>query len=118
MSSHPKKSRKKTKPVELPPVEEHQELALVERPVEEGVSLESLPKEVGVMLIVAGIGGVLLPGPVGTPFLLLGGVILFPNLFRKLDQGFQKKFPAFHQKGMKQVHRFVLDLENRYPTHH
>ena len=31
-----------------------------------------LPREVGVLLIVAGMGGILLPGPVGSPFLLLG----------------------------------------------
>ena len=35
--------------------------------------IEKMPKEVGLLLIVAGIGGILLPGPVGTPFLVLGG---------------------------------------------
>jgi hypothetical protein len=80
------------------------------------VQLETLPKELGVLLIVAGIGGVILPGPVGAPFLLLGGLILFPNTFRKVDRGFANKFPKLHNEGMKQVHRFVNDLERRYPT--
>jgi len=83
----------------------------------DGVMLESLPKEVGVLLVVAGIGGLLLPGPIGTPFLILGGVVLYPKIFRKLDRGLQKRFPKFHREGMKQVHRFVIDLERRYPTH-
>ena len=85
---------------------------------DDAVMLESLPKEVGVLLIVAGIGGVLLPGPIGTPFLIVGGVVLFPKVFRKLDQKFQGRFPKLHQEGMKQVRRFVVDLERRYPTHH
>jgi hypothetical protein len=81
----------------------------------EAVMLESLPKELGVLLIVAGIGGVLLPGPVGAPFLILGGVVLFPKVFRKLDLKFQKSFPKTHQEGMKQFRRFVTDLDRRYP---
>jgi hypothetical protein len=81
------------------------------------VNLDSLPKEVGVLLIVVGLGGILLPGPVGSPFLIIGGVILFPKVFRKLDRGFQGCFPRMHREGMKQVRRFVVDLERRYPTH-
>jgi hypothetical protein len=84
---------------------------------DEAVILDALPKEVGVLLIVVGLGGILLPGPVGSPFLLLGGVVLFPKVFRKLDDKFQKRFPKLHQEGMKQVRRFVVDLERRYPTH-
>jgi hypothetical protein len=78
--------------------------------------LESLPKEVGVLLIVAGIGGLLLPGPIGTPFLVIGGVVLFPRTFRKVDQSMKKRFPKFYLQGVRQVHRFVVDLERRYPT--
>ncbi len=85
--------------------------------LEDAVELQALPKEVGVLLVVAGVGGLLLPGPVGTPFLILGGVVLFPNAFRKLDRGFQKRFPKIHRDGMKQARRFVVDLERRYPTH-
>ena len=85
-------------------------------PPDDGVMLESLPKEVGVLLIIVGLGGVLLPGPVGTPFLVVGGVVLFPGVFRKIDQGMQRRFPKLHRDGMKQVRRFVLDLERRYPT--
>jgi hypothetical protein len=83
---------------------------------EGGAGLETLPKEVGVLLIVAGVGGVLLPGPVGAPFLVLGGLILFPKAFRKVDRGFASRFPRLYREGMKQVLRFVTDLERRYPS--
>jgi hypothetical protein len=75
-----------------------------------------LPKEVGVLLISAGIGGLLLPGPVGSPFLLLGLVTLWPRAFMGLEMAFQRKFPGMHQQGMRQIKRFLADLESRYPA--
>ena len=77
--------------------------------------LETLPKELGVLLVVAGIGGVLLPGPVGAPFLVVGGVILWPAAFKRVDRCFQKRLPRMHEAGMKQMQRFISDLERRYP---
>ncbi len=82
----------------------------------DGVALESLPKELGVLLMVAGLGGVLLPGPVGAPFLVLGGLVLFPKAFAKVDRKLANRFPRLHQEGMRQIIRFVNDLENRYPS--
>jgi hypothetical protein len=87
-------------------------------PSENGVANLSgpgLPKELGVLLIVGGIGGLLLPGPVGSPFLILGGVILWPSAFRRVESCFGKRFPRLHQQGMLQIARFVTDLERRYP---
>jgi hypothetical protein len=75
----------------------------------------ALPKELGVLLVVSGIGGLLLPGPVGTPFLLLGGVILWPAAFRRVESCFERRFPRLHRQGMTQIARFVTDLERRYP---
>jgi hypothetical protein len=86
------------------------------KPVEEPELIGELPKEVGVLLIVAGIGGLLLPGPIGSPFLLLGGVTLWPRLFRKLEASFQRRFPAIHKQGTRQIRRFLADLERRYPS--
>jgi hypothetical protein len=83
---------------------------------DEVVGVEALPKEAGLFLILIGVGGVLLPGPVGTPFLVLGVFVFFPTFFKKFDQGLARRFPKSHQKGMKQVHRFVNDLERRYPS--
>jgi hypothetical protein len=76
----------------------------------------SLPKEVGVLLIVVGIGGLLLPGPIGSPFLLLGAVTLWPSAFGKLEAAFRNRFPKLHREGMHQVKRFLADLERRYPA--
>jgi hypothetical protein len=78
--------------------------------------LQSLPKEAGVFLLLVGIGGLLFPGPIGTPFIILSGAVFFPKVFQKVDARIQKRFPKSHRQGMKQVHRFVDDLERRYPT--
>jgi len=78
-------------------------------------SIERLPKELGVLLVVAGIGGLLLPGPVGTPFLILGGVTLWPAAFNRVDACFEKRFPRLRHAGMIQIRRFITDLDRRYP---
>jgi hypothetical protein len=75
-----------------------------------------LPKEVGVLLIAAGIGGLLLPGPIGSPFVLLGAVVLWPRAFMGLELAFQRRFPGMHRQGMRQIRRFLEDLERRYPA--
>ena len=75
-----------------------------------------LPKEVGVLLMIVGIGGILLPGPVGSPFLLLGSVTLWPSAFGKLEVAFRNRFPKLHREGMRQVKRFLADLDRRYPA--
>jgi hypothetical protein len=77
--------------------------------------IEAMPREVGVLLVVAGVGGLLLPGPVGSPFLILGGVILWPRVFGKVETWFEKRFPRLHHRSMRQIVRFLDDLERRYP---
>jgi hypothetical protein len=78
------------------------------------VMLKELPKEVGAMLIAAGVVGIVLPGP-GTPAVIAGGLALWPNAFGKLEAWFGRKYPDTHKKGMKQIRRFLTDLEKRYP---
>ena len=82
---------------------------------EEIQRIRAMPKEVGVLLVVAGIGGLLLPGPVGTPFLILGGVILWPRAFERVELYFEKRFPKMHHQSVRQMKRFLDDLERRYP---
>jgi len=77
--------------------------------------IEQLPKEVGVLLVVAGIGGLLLPGPVGSPFLILGGLVLWPSAFRRVEDGFVKRFPRLHRQSVRQIARFLDDLDRRFP---
>ncbi len=81
----------------------------------ESRSIESMPKEVGVLLLVAGVGGLLLPGPVGSPFVLMAGVILWPSAFRRVENWFEGSFPQLHRKSVRQILRFLDDLERRYP---
>lgn len=74
----------------------------------------SLPKDLGVMLVSAGVLGFVLPGP-GAPALLAGGLILWPRAFGKAERWFQRRFPEAHRQGMGHVNRFLTDLERRYP---
>jgi hypothetical protein len=76
--------------------------------------LKELPKEVGVMLIAAGVVGLILPGP-GTPALVAGGLVLWPGAFSKLELWLERRHPAVHHRSMKQIGRFLDDLEKRYP---
>jgi hypothetical protein len=76
--------------------------------------IKDLPKEVGVMLITAGIVGFILPGP-GTPAIIAGGLVLWPNAFGKLETWLEQSHPKVHKKGMQQINRFLSDLQKRYP---
>ena len=86
-------------------------------PQDEGFAgrLEKLPKEVGALLIAIGIAGLLLPGPVGSPFVLAGGLVLWPSGFNRVEGWFEKKFPGLHRSGVTQIDRYLGDLERRYP---
>jgi hypothetical protein len=77
-------------------------------------SIKDLPKEVGVMLISAGILGVILPGP-GIPAIIAGGLALWPNSFGKLEAWLERRYPEVHRQSMKQIGRFLRDLDKRYP---
>ena len=76
--------------------------------------IKELPKEVGVMLITAGIVGLILPGP-GTPAIIAGGLVLWPKAFGKLESWLEPRHPGVHRQSMKQIGRFLNDLEKRYP---
>jgi hypothetical protein len=67
------------------------------------------------VLIAVGIAGVILPGPVGMPLLLAGGLALMPSVFGRAERWVEKRFPNLHWHGMKNVNRFIDDFEKRYP---
>lgn len=103
---------------ELAPTAEEQPTA--RRPARKARSktphrLEKLPPEIGVLLIVVGVAGVLLPGPVGSPFLVAGGLALWPSGFQKVEGWMQKVSPRLYREGMRQLERYLSDLEHRYP---
>jgi hypothetical protein len=77
--------------------------------------IKQVPKEVGVMLITAGIVGFILPGP-GTPAIIAGGLALWPGAFGKLESWLEHLNPGLHRQGVQQINRFLEDLEKRYPN--
>jgi hypothetical protein len=76
--------------------------------------LRELPRDVGVMLVAAGACGVVLPGMVGTPAILAGGLVLWPRAFGRVETWFGQKFPRAHREGMRQIGRYLDDLDRRY----
>ena len=85
-----------------------------ERPADGDEPMARLPKELGVMLVSAGVIGLVLPGP-GTPVLVAGGLILWPRAFGKVERWFRGQFPDAHRQGMVHLRRYLDDLERRYP---
>jgi len=72
------------------------------------VRVEQLPREAGWLLITAGIVGLVVPGVLGTPFLLAGLAILTPSGSKLLSRW-------VGASATRQVGRFLDDLERRYP---
>lgn len=101
-----KKPKKATEPPESPDLDP--EAAYTHR-------IEDLPKEVGVMLMTVGVLGLALPGVVGGPALLAGGLVLWPRAFGRAETWFERKFPRAHQHSMQQINRYLDDLERRFP---
>jgi hypothetical protein len=78
--------------------------------------IKQLPKEVGVLLLSVGVVGFVLPGMIGVPALMAGGLVLWPRAFNGLENWFARRSPALHHRGMQQMRRFLDDLERRYPS--
>ncbi|WP_148592870.1 hypothetical protein [Aquisphaera giovannonii] len=77
--------------------------------------VKDLPREVGVMLVTVGALGLVLPGVVGAPAAIAGGLVLWPGTFGTVEGWFERRFPKAHRKGLNQIHRYLDDLERRYP---
>lgn len=82
--------------------------------IDEKPDFRALPKEVGVMLLSAGVVGFVMPGP-GTPAIIAGGLVLWPQGFGKVEGWFEQRFPQMHRTGMKHLQRYLRDLDRRYP---
>lgn len=78
--------------------------------------LARLPREVGVLLMTIGVLGMVLPGLVGTPALLAGGLMVWPRGFRSLNGWLGRRCPGLHQKSLEQLIRYLDDMERRYPS--
>ncbi|MFO0953108.1 MAG: hypothetical protein U0835_18535 [Isosphaeraceae bacterium] len=77
--------------------------------------IRELPREVGVMLVSVGALGFVLPGLMGTPAIIAGGLVLWPKAFGRVESWFERKYPKAHHRSMRQIGRFLADLERRYP---
>lgn len=74
-----------------------------------------LPREVGWLLLAAGVVGEAAPGVFGTPFWVVGTLILWPSMGRRVESWLEARAPTLFGAGMRQVERFLDDLERRYP---
>lgn len=77
--------------------------------------IEHLPRDVGWLLVTAGVVGEIAPGVMGTPFWLMGRLVLWPGLGRRMERLLERRAPWLLRGGLRQMERFLGDLERRYP---
>jgi hypothetical protein len=77
--------------------------------------VEKLPRDVGWLLITAGLVGVVVPGVLGVPFLVLGGLVLMPLTSQRAEQWLGGHSPKMFKGSVRQINRFLDDLDRRYP---
>jgi uncharacterized membrane protein YbaN (DUF454 family) len=77
--------------------------------------LAELPRDAGWLLITAGAVGIVLPGIVGTPFLVAGAVVLAPGGPKLLSRWAGRNPPKLVRSAVRQMSRFLDDLDRRYP---
>jgi hypothetical protein len=77
--------------------------------------LVQLPKDAGWVLIAAGVVGLVVPGIPGTPFLLAGAAVVVPGGPRLLSRWLGRNPPRIVHSAVRQIGRFIDDLERRYP---
>ncbi len=85
-------------------------------PEDMALLVEKLPKELGALLLSVGALGWVLPGMVGIPALIAGGMIFWPKTFGPIEGWFGKKYPKVHRQSVEQIRRYLEDLERRYPN--
>lgn len=77
--------------------------------------LQRLPRDVGWLLMTAGVVGVVMPGVLGVPFLLIGGLIVSPATNKHAERWLSGHAPGVFKGSIRQINRFLDDLERRYP---
>ena len=77
--------------------------------------IANLPRDVGWMMVSVGVLGVILPGIPGVPFLLAGSAVLTPGGPRLLTRWARRRPQGVVHGGLKQIGRWLDDLERRYP---
>jgi hypothetical protein len=77
--------------------------------------IANLPRNVGWMMVSVGVVGVILPGIPGAPFLIAGIAVLTPGGPRLLTRWATRRPKGVVHKGLRQIGRWLDDLERRYP---
>jgi hypothetical protein len=77
--------------------------------------IANVPRDVGWLMISVGVIGVVLPGIIGTPFLVAGVAVLAPGGPQLLIDWVRRNPKAAALVGVKQMGRWLDDLERRYP---
>ena len=77
--------------------------------------VEHLNRDVGWALISAGVVGLVMPGVIGAPFFIMGGLVLWPGNHKRVERWRQGHSPKMFHGAMKQINRFLDDLDKRHP---
>ena len=77
--------------------------------------VERLSRGAGSMLVIAGLIGVIVPGVVGAPILAVGVLAMTPYGRRKLARWQRGRAPKAIHVALRQIDRFMDDLDRRYP---
>ena len=68
------------------------------------------------MLVSVGVLGFVLPAVAGTPAIVAGGLVLLAaGTFGKLERWVERRYPRVYHEGMRQIGRYLDDLEMRFP---
>jgi hypothetical protein len=78
----------------------------------------NVPPDVGWMMVTVGVLGVILPGIIGTPFLVAGIAVLVPEGPQRLTHWVRRNPNWVVHTGLKQMGRWLDDMERRYPRPH
>ena len=78
--------------------------------------IEALPRDIGWLLIYVGVLGLVVPGVVGWPFLVVGGAILSPGGPKAFTRWAGRKPRRMVRMGITQMARLLDDLDRRYPA--
>jgi hypothetical protein len=78
--------------------------------------IANVPRDVGWLMVSVGVLGVILPGLIGTPFLVAGIAVLAPGGPQLLTRWAAESRPkGVVLTSLKQMARWLDDLERRYP---
>ena len=77
--------------------------------------IEQLPRDIGWLMVYVGVLGVILPGIISAPFLIAGIAVLAPGGPQLLTRWVGRKPRGVVHFSLKQIGRWLDDLERRYP---